>query len=84
MLFIALSAATMLIFTSATIAQDARARADRLESDIANAVQPNGSYPAHGRIIWRTPELTPRSWEDQRVFDRSSAGAWIFPSTGND
>jgi hypothetical protein len=27
------------------------------------------------------PETTPRSWEEQRIFDRSSQGHWMFPST---
>jgi hypothetical protein len=75
------AAAAMFIFASAAIAQDARVRADRLESDIANNVQPNGWEP---RIIWRTPVIMPRTWEEQRVFDRSSQGFWMFPSTGNE
>ena len=78
---VTLAAAAIFIFASAAIAQDARARGDRLESDIANGVQPNGSYPAQPRIIWRTPVITPRTWEEQRVFDRSSQGFWMFPST---
>jgi hypothetical protein len=68
------------LFASVAIAQDARIRADRLESDIANGVQPNLAHPAQSRIIWRTPEITPRSWEEQRMFDRSSQGHWMFPS----
>jgi hypothetical protein len=65
------------MFASVAIAQDARVRADRLDSDIANGVQPNGQP----RIIWRTPEIGPPTWEEQRVFDRSSQGFWLFPST---
>jgi hypothetical protein len=65
------------MFASVAIAQDARVRADRLESDIANGVQPNGQP----RIIRRTPEIGPPTWEEQRVFDRSSRGFWLFPST---
>ena len=80
----ALAAVAMFILASAAIAQDARVRADRLESDIANGVQPNGSYSAQPRIIWRALEIIPRTWEEQRVFDRSSQGFWMFPSTGNE
>ena len=69
------------MFASVAIAQDARVRADRLESNIANGVQPNGAYSGQPRIIWRTPEINPRTWEEQRVFDRSSQGFWLFPST---
>ena len=54
-------------FASVAIAQDARVRADRLENDIANGVQTNGVYPAQSRTIWRSPEITPRTWEEQRV-----------------
>jgi len=78
---VTLAAVAMFICASAAIAQDARARADRLESDVANGVQPNGSYSAQARIIWRTPEITPHTWEEQRVFDRSSQRFWMFPST---
>jgi hypothetical protein len=35
-------------------------------------------------FIWRTPEIMPPTWEEQRVFDRSSQGFWMFPSTGNE
>ena len=83
-LYVALAAAAMFVCASSAIAQDARVRADRLESDVANGVQPNGSNPAQPRIIWRTPEIVPRTWEEQRVFDRSSQGFWMFPSTGNE
>ena len=81
---VTLAAAAIFIFASAAIAQDARARGDRLDSDIANGVQPNGSYSAQPRIIWRALEIIPRTWEEQRVFDRSSQGFWMFPSTGNE
>jgi hypothetical protein len=83
-LHVTLAAAAMFVCASAAIAQDARVRADSLESDTANGVHPNGSYPAQARIIWRTPEITPRTWEEQRVFDRSSQGFWMLPSTGNE
>jgi hypothetical protein len=73
----------MFVCASAAIAQDARAKADSLENDAANGVQPNGSYLPQSRIIWRTPEIVPRTWEEQRVFDRSSQGFWMFPSMGN-
>jgi hypothetical protein len=66
------------MFASVAIAQDARVRAYRLESDI---VQPNGASPGQPRIIWHTPEIRPRTWQEQRVFDRSSQGFWLFPST---
>jgi hypothetical protein len=83
-LHVTLAAAAMFVCASAAIAQDARVRAGRLESDVANGVQPNGSNPAQPRIIWRTPEIMPPTWEEQRVFDRSSQGFWMFPSTGNE
>ena len=73
--------AVLAMFASVAIAQDARVRADRLESDFANGVQPNRAYPAQSRIIWRTPEITPRPWEEQRMYDRSSQSHWMFPST---
>jgi hypothetical protein len=69
------------MFASVAIAQDGRARADRLESDIANGVKPTGAYLGQPRIIWRTPEIGPPTWEEQRVFDRSSRRFWLFPST---
>ena len=50
-LYVALAAAAMFVCASAAIAQDARARADRLENDAANGVQPNGSYLPQSRII---------------------------------
>ena len=46
---VTLAVAAIFIFASAAIAQDARVRGDRLESDIANGVQPNGSYPPKSR-----------------------------------
>jgi hypothetical protein len=51
-------------------------------SDAAWGAQLHDS--AHPRIIWRTPEVAPRTWEEQRVFDRSSQRFWMFPSTGNE
>ena len=74
-----LAAAAMFVCASAAIAQDARIRADNLESEAAN-VQPNSAYVLQSRIIWRTPNITPRTWEEQRVFDRSSQHFWMFPS----
>jgi hypothetical protein len=50
LLAVTLAAVAMFICGSAAIAQDARARADRLESDVASGIQPNGSYPAQPRI----------------------------------
>jgi hypothetical protein len=75
-------AAAGVMFASVALAQDARvSRADRLESDIANGVQPNRAYAGQPKIIWRTPEIRPRTWEEQREFDRSSQGFWLFPPT---
>jgi hypothetical protein len=54
-LYVALAAAAMFVCASAAIAQDARVRADRLESDVANGVQPNGSNPAQPRIYLAYP-----------------------------
>jgi hypothetical protein len=81
LLLVIVAAVAMFIFASAAIAQDARVRADRLESDSANGVQPSGSEL---RIIWRTPVITPPTWEEQRMFDRSSQGFWLFPSTDSE
>jgi hypothetical protein len=67
-----LAAAAMLLVASAAMAQDARARAIELESDAANGIQPYVAYSARPRIIWRKPEIRPLTWEEQRVFDRSS------------
>ena len=68
------------MFVSVAIAQDASVQTYRLQSDIAQEVQPNRP-PLFGqpRIIWRTPESRPRTWEEQRV-DRFSQD-WLFPST---
>jgi hypothetical protein len=65
-------AAAMLITASAAMAQDARARAIDLEIDAANGIRPYVAYSARPRIIWRKPEIRPLTWEEQRVFDRSS------------
>ena len=67
------------MFASVALAQDARVRADRLETDIANGVQLNRAYSGQPRVIWRTPESRPRTWEEQRV-DRFSQD-WLFPAT---
>jgi hypothetical protein len=66
------------MLASVAIAQDDSVY--RLQSDIAHEVQPNLPEVGQPRIIWRTPENRPRTWEEQRVFDRSS-GHWLFPST---
>jgi hypothetical protein len=66
---------------SAALAQDGRVRDDGLQNDIANAVEPNGAELTQSRILWHTPEMRPRSWEEQRVFDRSSQNIWLFPAT---
>jgi hypothetical protein len=68
------------MFASVAIAQDARVQTYRLQSDIAQEVQPNRPpLFAQPRIIWRTPESRPRTWEEQRV-DRFSQD-WLFPPT---
>jgi hypothetical protein len=72
---IPLVAAAMVISASAAMGQDARARANALEKDAANGVEPFAEYSAQPRIIWRSPEIRPLTWEEQRVFDRSS----VFP-----
>jgi hypothetical protein len=66
------AAAAMLLAASAAIAQDARARAIGLEDDAANGIQPYVAYTSQPRIIWRKPEILPLTWEERRVFDRSS------------
>ena len=69
------------MFASVAIAQDASVQTYRLQSDIAQGVQPNRPQLfGQPRIIWRTPESRPRTWEEQREFDRSSQG-WLFPPT---
>jgi hypothetical protein len=72
LLYVPLAAAAMLMPAWAAMAQDARARAVELEIDGANGVQPPAEYSASPRIIWRTPEIRPFTWEEQRVLDRSS------------
>jgi hypothetical protein len=62
----------ILISASAAISQDARARADALENDATNGVATFAEYLAQRRIIWRSPEVRPLTWEEQRVFERSS------------
>ena len=59
-------------FSSGTMSQDARARANALEENAANGVVPFAEYSAQPRIIWRSSEIRPLIWEEQRVFDRSS------------
>jgi hypothetical protein len=79
LLHVTVAAAALFIWASAAMAQDARSRADSLENDTLNGVQPHGSQ---SRIIWRSPEIRPLVWEEQRVFDRSSQRSWMFPSDG--
>ena len=74
-----LGAATMLACASSAIAQDIGIRFDTLKGDATTNVQPNGSHFAQPRIIWRTPEVRPLTWEEQRVFNRSSQRFWIIP-----
>ena len=64
-----LAAVAMLISASAAMSQDARARAIALENDAANGVETFAEQP---KIIWRSPEIRPLTWEEQRVLDRSS------------
>jgi hypothetical protein len=78
LLHVTLAAGALFVWASAAMAQDARSRAYSLE----NGVQPHGSYSAQPRIIWRSPEIRPPVWEEQRVFDRSSQRSWMFPSNG--
>jgi len=68
------------MFASVAIAQDASVQTYRLQSDMAQEVQPNRP-PLFGqpRIIWRTPESRPRTWEEQRG-DRFLQD-WLFPAT---
>ena len=70
------------MFVSVAIAQDASVQTYRLQSDIAQEVQPNRP-PLFGqpRIIWRTPESRPRTWEEQRV-DRFSQDL-VVPINGD-
>jgi hypothetical protein len=75
-----LAAIAMLISGSAAMGQDARARANALENDARNGVKPFEEYSAKPRIIWRSPEIRPLLWEQQRVFDRSSHPFAILPN----
>jgi hypothetical protein len=43
-----------------------------LEEDAAKGVAPFAEYSAQPRIIWRSPQIRPLTWEEQRVFDRSA------------
>jgi hypothetical protein len=67
-----LAAVAILISASGAMSQDARARANALEEDAANGVVPFAEYSAQPRMIWRSSEIRPLIWEEQRVFDRSS------------
>jgi hypothetical protein len=73
---IPLVAAAMVISASAAMGQDARARANALENDATKGANPYVEYSTQPRIIWRSPKIRPLTWEEQRVFDRSS----VFPS----
>jgi hypothetical protein len=66
---------------SATLAQDARVGEDRWENDTANVVEPNGADSMQPRIVWRTPEVRLRTWEEQREYGRSSQRTWMFRAT---
>jgi hypothetical protein len=63
-----------------TMAQDARARAVELENNAFDGAQPQAEHSASPRIIWRSPEQRPLTWEEQRVFDRSSRPFAILPN----
>jgi hypothetical protein len=67
-----LAAVAILISASGAMSQDARTRANALEEDAANGVVPFAEYSAQPRKIWRSSEIRPLIWEEQRVFDRSS------------
>ena len=68
------------MFASVAIAQDASVQTYRLQSDIAQEIQPNRPHLfGQPRIIWRIPESRPRTWEEQRI-DRFSQD-WLFPAT---
>ena len=68
------------MFASVAIAQEASVQTYRLQSDIAQGVQPNrADISGEPTIIWRTPQSRPRTWEEQR-FDRFSQD-WLFPAT---
>ena len=65
-------AVAMVISASGAMSQDARAKANALEEDAAKGVAPFAEYSAQPRIIWRSPQIRPLTWEEQRVFDRSA------------
>jgi hypothetical protein len=73
-------AAAMLMPAWAAMAQDARARAAELENNASDGVQPQAEYSASPRIIWRSREMRPFTWEEQRVLDRSSYPFAILPN----
>jgi hypothetical protein len=57
------------ISASAAMTRDARLEADDRGYGVAAGVQPYAA--AQPRIIWRTPEIRPLTWEEQRDFERS-------------
>ena len=67
--YISLAAAAMLISASAAMSQDARVGADDLGYGAATGAQPHAAVQP--RITWRTPEIRPLTWEEQRDFERS-------------
>ena len=74
------AAAGLMFVTVAAIAQDATIRADS-PKDIADGTKSNQARPGQPRIIWRIPEIQPRTWEEQRSYNRSSQELWLFPAT---
>ena len=73
-------AAAMLMPAWAAVTQDARERAVELENNASDGVQPQAEHSASRRIIWRSPEQRPLTWEEQRVLDRSSRPFAILPN----
>jgi hypothetical protein len=67
--YAALAIVAMFISASAAMTQDARLEADERGYDAATGVQPYATVQP--RIIWRTPEIRPLTWEEQREFERS-------------
>jgi len=67
-----LVAAAMLMPASAAVAHEVGTGAIEGEHNAANGVQSHREFAASRRIIWRKPEIRPLTWEEQRVFDRSS------------
>jgi hypothetical protein len=80
LLYVSFAAAAMLMPAWAAMAQDARARAVELENNASDDAQPQAEYSASPRIIWRSREMRPFTWEEQRVLDRSSYPFAILPN----